>query len=109
MIDHETIALDRELSAGIDWEARARALELDLTGWKAESRKWEARAKENNTAAEAAGNRLRESREFLTRLGDRMESTLAEIDRQAAEEGDNVQPAEKHAAITHKKQGAQND
>lgn len=67
---------------------RAETAEAEVAEWKAHSRKWEARTKENNTAAEAERDRLRQSREFLTRLGDQMESTLAEIDRQAAEDGD---------------------
>ena len=48
MIDQETIALDRELSAGIDWETRAHDLELEVAEWKAHARRWERRAKEND-------------------------------------------------------------
>ena len=43
---------------------------------------------ESNARARAAENRVRELRGFLTKLGNQMERTLAEIDRQAAKDGD---------------------
>ena len=41
---------------------------------------------ESNARARVAENRVRELRGFLTKLGNQVEKTLAEIDRQATKE-----------------------
>ena len=41
---------------------------------------------ESNARARVAENRVRELRAFLTKLGNQVEKTLAEIDRQATKE-----------------------
>lgn len=77
--------------------------ETDTTDWKAEARKWEARAKENRTAAEKLAQLEDANKSETEKLADK----LTQAEQRAQEAADRYQHLTKKQAITEAAVAAQ--